>query len=43
MDGNQVAQELVTEVGKIFEMVLQEVSHLKFILIGFTLHIKFLK
>lgn len=28
MEGNQVPQELVTEVGKTFEMILQEVCHL---------------
>jgi hypothetical protein len=36
MDGNQVPQELVTEVGKIFEMILQEVCHLLSIVIRFT-------
>lgn len=28
MDGNQVPQELVKEVGEAFEIILQEVSHL---------------
>jgi polyamine oxidase len=29
MDGNQVPQELVTEVGKIFEMILQETDNVR--------------
>lgn len=35
MDGNQVPQELVKEVGKIFETILQEVCHLLFLFIRF--------
>nr|KYP73321.1 putative polyamine oxidase 2 [Cajanus cajan] len=33
MEGNQVPQELVTKVGKFFDMILQEASHLIFVVI----------
>lgn len=35
MDGNQVPQELVTKIGKIFGVILEEASNLIFLVIWF--------